>query len=241
MIGVSQRLKIKRGFLWLTLFCLMATGIGIYVLGGLDPERIQQWLQTLGIWAPITYIVLYAIATLLILPSTPLNISGGVLFGLGWGTLWTSIAAIVAAIVAFWFTRTLGRQWVQHHLSNRWQAIDAEISQGGLFYLCAIRLLPIIPYGLVNFAAGLTAISPKDYLLATAIGTVPGIFPFVMMGAGLTAMTQGELWPLMLAFTLIGLLIGVATWYRRQRQSPQAILRQREQHNSTQPRKKNRL
>jgi uncharacterized membrane protein YdjX (TVP38/TMEM64 family) len=107
--------------------------------------------------------------------------------------------------------------------------MDAEMLQGGLFYMFAIRLLPIIPYGLVNFAAGLTSIQFRDYLLGTIIGTIPGVLPFVMLGSsGLQAMRTGDFLPLIGALCLTGLLVGGATWYRHRRQSPQEALEEKE-------------
>ncbi|RMF21932.1 MAG: TVP38/TMEM64 family protein, partial [Cyanobacteria bacterium J083] len=176
-------------------------------------------------------ILLYVLGTLLILPSTPLNLTGGAIFGAWWGTLWTTVAAIIAAIVAFAFTRTIGRDLIAQKLAGRWEAIDAEMHQGGLFYMFAIRLLPIIPYGIVNFAAGLTSIRFRDYLVGTLLGTVPGVLPFVMMGSGLQALSRGNILPLMFAFTLTSMLVGVATWYRRRRQSPAAALKKTDQKN----------
>ena len=198
-------------------------------LGGIDPEQIQNWLQQAGIWAPVIYILVYVVATILVLPSTALNLTGGAIFGPWIGTLWTSVAAIVAAIAAFAFTRTIGRQLIEKRLAGRWQALDAEIRQGGVFYMFAIRLLPIIPYGLVNFAAGLTSIRFKDYLIGTALGTVPGVLPFVMLGSsGLRALQTGDVLPLVFALVLIGLLVGGSTWYRRRRTYPQAQIQQAE-------------
>jgi uncharacterized membrane protein YdjX (TVP38/TMEM64 family) len=217
-------LKAKSSIILLTVFCIVVTGIGIYFLGDIDPEQLQEWLRKMGVWAPIAYVFLYTLGTLLILPSTPLNLSGGALFGVWWGTLWTTVAAIVAAIVSFAFTRTVGREYVAQKFAGRWEAIDAEMRQGGLFYMFAIRLLPLIPYGIVNFAAGLTSIRFRDYLIGTLLGTVPGILPFVMMGSGLKALTSGNVIPFMCALGLTGMLVGVATWYRRRRQSPQKAL-----------------
>ena len=222
-------MNFKRGIILLTIICIVATAAGIYFLGGIDQEQIQAWLERVGIWAPILYIILYTIGTILILPSTPLNLSGGAIFGAWWGTLWTSIAALIAAIVAFAFTRTIGRDVVARKLAGRWEAMDGEMRQGGLFYMFAIRLLPIIPYGIVNFAAGLTSIRFRDYLLGTFLGTVPGVLPFVMMGSGLQALGKGDIVPLMCALGLTGMLVGVATWYRRRRQSPQKALQTVEQ------------
>ncbi len=221
-------MNFKSGIFLLTVFCIAVTALAVYLLGGIDPKQLEVWLDRAGIWAPIIYITLYTLATILVLPSTALNLAGGAIFGLWKGTLWTSIAAIIAAVVAFAFTRTVGREVIERRLAGRWQAMDAEMLQGGLFYMFAIRLLPIIPYGLVNFAAGLTSIRFRDYLLGTILGTVPGILPFVMLGSSGRALTKGDVMPLMGALALTGLLVGAATWYRRRRQSPEKALEETE-------------
>lgn len=222
-------MNLKNSIFLLTIICILATGLGIFLLGGIDREQLQTWLQQMGIWAPIIYILLYTVGTILILPSTPLNLTGGAIFDIWWGTLWTTVAAIIAAITAFAFTRTVGRELIAKKLAGRWEAIDVEMRKGGLFYMFAIRLLPIIPYGLVNFAAGLTSIRFRDYLIGTILGTVPGVLPFVMMGSGLQALSEGNILPLMFAFTLTGMLVAGATWYRRRRQNPAIALKKIEQ------------
>ena len=189
--------KPKQSIVLLTVFCLVVTGIGIAIIGGIDRQQLEGWLESMGIFAPIIYVLLYTLGTLLILPSTPLNLTGGAIFGVWWGTIWTTVAAVVAAVVAFGFTRTVGREFIGRKLGGRWRLVDAEIRQGGLFYLFAIRLLPIIPYGIVNFVAGLTSIKFRDYLLGTLLGTLPGVLPFVMMGAGITELSRGNILPLM--------------------------------------------
>lgn len=208
-------MKSKAIILAIGLFCIIATVIGIALLSGIDRSQLQLWLQQMGIWAPVLYILIYSIATICILPSTPLNLTGGAIFGAVWGTVWTSIAAILAAVLAFGFSRTIGRSFVAQKLAGKWESIDREMQQGGFFYMFAIRLLPLIPYGIVNFAAGLTSIKFRDYFLGTLLGTVPGILPFVMMGAGLTALKQGDVLPLLVGLALTGMLVGTATWYRR--------------------------
>lgn len=213
-------MKIKNSLLIITIICIIATGLGIFLLGGIDQQELQNYLKKLGIWAPVIYIFLYIIGTILILPSTPLNLSGGAIFGIWWGTVWTTIAAIIAAIIAFYYSRTIGRDLIAHRMEKSITTINAEMQQGGLFYMFAIRLLPIIPYGIVNFAAGLTSISFRDYIIGTMLGTLPGILPFVMMGSGLKSVTQGDILPFMGALALTGILVGGATWYRRHRRSP---------------------
>ena len=211
-------MKSRTIILAIGLFCIIATVIGIVLLSGIDRSQLQLWLQQMGIWAPVLYILIYSIATICILPSTPLNLTGGAIFGAVWGTVWTSIAAILAAVLAFGFSRTIGRSLVEKKLAGKWESIDREMQQGGFFYMFAIRLLPLIPYGIVNFAAGLTSIKFRDYFLGTLLGTVPGILPFVMMGAGLTALKQGDVLPMLVGLALTGMLVGTATWYRRRTQ-----------------------
>ncbi|MEC4819273.1 MAG: TVP38/TMEM64 family protein [Scytonema sp. PMC 1069.18] len=190
----------------------------MYFIGGVEPAKLQVWLKQAGIWAPILYIVIYTMATMLMLPSTALNLTGGAIFGIWLGTLWTSVGALAAAVISFLYSRTVGRTALTKKLSKGWRTMDVEIRKGGMFYIFAIRLLPIIPYGLVNFAAGLTSVSFKDYFLGTVLGTVPGLFPFVLIGSsGLKAVKTGDVLPLIGAFGLVGTLVIGAVWYRNHR------------------------
>ncbi len=220
----------KKIMFLISIACLIVTAVTLYLMGFINPEIIQLWLKEAGILAPVIYIILYVIFTILIIPSTTLNLAGGAIFGPWLGTFWTAVAAIIAAVVSFAFTRTIGREWAAKKLAGRWQAMDAELRQGGLFYMFAIRLLPLIPYGIVNFTAGLTSIQFKDYFWGTVLGTVPGILPFVLIGSfGLKALQTGDILPLMGAFALTGSLVGAATWYRRRRMNPQKALLEYEQ------------
>ena len=215
---MTTKSKLKNPIVLLLLFCLAATAAVMWGMGGIDPEQLEAILGRAGIWAPIIYILAYTAATLLLMPSTPLNLMGGALFGPWVGTLWTSIGALIAALVAFAFTRTVGRSLVQKRLGSRLQHLDREIRDGGLFYMFSMRLLPLLPYGLMNFGAGLTSVRFRDYAVGTALGTVPGILPFVMLGSsGLKTLKTGEVLPLFGALTLIGLLVGATAWYRRHR------------------------
>lgn len=212
--------KFKSTALFLTIVCLVATAVAIIGTGKLDQDQLQTFLTKAGLWAPILYILLYTLGTLLVLPSTALNLTGGAIFGPGFGLLWTSIGAVLAAAVAFIFARTAGRNIMSRRLAGRWQAMDAELSQGAVFYMFAIRLVPILPYGLVNFAAGLTSVRFQDYLLGTTLGTVPSVLPFVLLGSsGVQAVQTGDILPLLGALMLTGLLVAGTTWYRRRSMS----------------------
>lgn len=205
----------KNKLIILTLICIIISGIAMFFMGGINPQLLENVLTKLGIFAPILYIFLYILATILLLPSTPLNLSGGLIFGFWGGLIWTSIAAIMAAVVSFAYARYLGRNWVKKRFGIHLQKLDKEIKNGGMGYIFAIRLLPLIPYGIVNFGAGLTSIKERDYFFGTIFGTIPGILPFVMMGAGFSSLGKGDMLTITFSLALIGLLIGGATWYKK--------------------------
>jgi uncharacterized membrane protein YdjX (TVP38/TMEM64 family) len=185
-------------------------------MGRLNPTQIQIMVHQAGIWGPICYILAYIVATILVLPSTALNLTGGGLFGPCLGTVWTSLGAIIAAVVAFYFSRTIGRERVAKRLAGRWQKMDAEVKRGGLLYMFAIRLVPIMPYGLVNFAAGLTSIRFSDFLLGTTLGTVPSVLPFVLLGSSsVQVFNSGNIAPLIGALALTGVLVAGSTYWRQ--------------------------
>lgn len=198
----------------LTVILIALTAVSLLWMGGVKPEVLRDGVTKLGIFAPIIYIFLYGIGTILLLPSTPLNVSGGLIFGFTWGLFWTAIAAIFAAIISFIYARFLGQNWVKQRFGNYLQTLDGEIEKGGMWYIFAIRLLPLIPYGIVNYGAGLTSVTGRDYIFGTVLGTIPGILPFVMMGAGLA---QGNMLPVTIALSLAGLLLAGATWFKNRK------------------------
>ena len=214
---MSRRLLIISAFL-----TVVITAILCYLLADIDSAKLSIWLQQQGQYAPIIYTIIYALGTILLLPSTPLNISGGALFGLYQGTILSSLGAIVAALVTFGFTRNVGRDLVIKKLGNQWQAVEADIHRQGFFYLFVIRLLPIVPYGIVNLVAGLTSVTWRDYTLATVFGTVLGLIPFIAIGSYGVGVFNGEGWQgLVLAIVMVILLLLGAIWYRRRRTPPQ--------------------
>ncbi len=204
----------KGKLIFLTVMLIALTGVSLLWMGGINPEILRDGVTKLGIFAPIIYIFLYSIGTILLFPSTPLNVSGGLIFGFTWGLFWTAIAAIFAAIISFIYARYLGQHWVRQRFSNYLHTLDGEINKGGMWYIFAIRLLPLIPYGIVNYGAGLTSVTGRDYLFGTILGTIPGILPFVMMGAGLA---EGDIFPVTIALSLAGLLLMGATWLKNRK------------------------
>jgi len=143
-------------------------------------ENIKKDYPLLG---TLSFISLYAISTFLLLPSTAFNIAGGVIFGTWLGLLWTMTAAIIASIMGFFLSRLTGKHFFQKQWDQYKYIWEEKISQYNFLSIFILRLLPIIPYGLVSLSAGLSGMTFKDYLLGTILGTGIGIFPFVLMGS----------------------------------------------------------
>lgn len=140
---------------------------------------IKNW----GIWAPIGYMAIYNLATLLFVPGSILTIKGGCLFGLFWGSVYVLIAATFGATFAFLIGRYFSRDWVHRQISRypHFQAIDRAVGKEGFKIVLLTRLSPVFPFNLLNYIFGVTQVSLKDYIYAS-IGMIPGIILYVYIG-----------------------------------------------------------
>lgn len=132
----------KRGLRILTVLAIALTVVTVFWMGGVEAERIRGWIEDLGWWAPLGYIVFYMVGTILLLPSTPLNVSGGLIFGVAQGLFWTSFAAVLAAMVSFFYARFLGHSWARQRFGGYLKKMDAEVKRGGygISLLCVFCL-----------------------------------------------------------------------------------------------------
>jgi uncharacterized membrane protein YdjX (TVP38/TMEM64 family) len=153
--------------------------------------NLQELLQTslnqvkiLGWIAPIAFIIIYNLATLLFVPGSILTMKGGCLFGVFWGSVYVVIAAILGATWAFLIGRYLSRDWVSRQIGKnpKFQAIDAAVAKQGWKIVLLTRLSPIFPFNLLNYLFGVTQVSLKDYILGS-IGMVPGSVMYVYIGS----------------------------------------------------------
>ncbi len=153
----------------------------------LTPQQLQQALQQTGGWAPVLYIGLFVLLPAFFFPVAVLALAGGLLFGLWWGSVYTFIGAVLNCALMFLLARYVGRSQVQRlveqKLSPQWQRrLQMADGKEGLLLLIILRLIPAVPYNLINYTFGLTGISFSSYLLASAIGIIPGTFAFINIG-----------------------------------------------------------
>ncbi|HEX4575654.1 MAG TPA: TVP38/TMEM64 family protein [Gemmatimonadales bacterium] len=124
-------------------------------------------------WAPPAFVLTYTIASALDFSGLVLTLAGGAVFGFWWGSLLNLMGANLGASAAFWVARLLGREGLQALLGSRLAGLDRLAQQAGFTWLLRLRLIPIVPFNLLNFAAGLTAMPWRAYAAATAIGVLP--------------------------------------------------------------------
>lgn len=150
-------------------------------------EELQAAISLFGPLAPFAYMAAFALLPAFFFPVAVLALAGGLLFGLWLGSLYTFIGAMLNCALMFWLSRHAGRKQVerlvQEKLSDVWQRRLARAGgQRGFMLLIILRLIPAVPYNLINYAFGLTNMPFGAYLLGSAIGIIPGTLVFINMG-----------------------------------------------------------
>ena len=191
---------------------LLFAGLGLFCLwlGSLvTPQQIQDAVSQCGSWAAAAYIGLFTLLPAFFFPVAVLALAGGLLFGLVWGSIYTFLGAILNCSVMFLLARYVVRekvaQLIQSKLSPLWQSrLQALNSSGGFILLIVLRLIPAVPYNLINYAFGLTGMSFRTYILASAIGIIPGTLAFINIGDKALDVTSPDFW---IAIGLLGGLL----------------------------------
>jgi uncharacterized membrane protein YdjX (TVP38/TMEM64 family) len=147
-------------------------------------ERFQAYVAGLGAWGPAVFIVGYALATVAFAPGAILTLAAGSLFGLVRGSLIVFVAATLGASLAFLAARHLVRHAIERRVAGnpRFAAIDEAIAREGRRIVLLLRLSPVFPFNLLNYALGLTRVRFADYLVAS-VGMIPGTLLYVYLGA----------------------------------------------------------
>ena len=179
------------------------------VTSWLMPENLQALKEEAGVFAPLAFILFYWVGTILCVPGVILTLSAGALFGPFLGAVWTVIGATLGATSAFLIARFIAGDWVraQFEKGDRLGQLIQGIEQDSFWFALSIRLVPIFPFVAVNYLLGLTAINLLRYVLATAVGIVPGTFAYAWLGrSGLEAAKGGPPWQLVGALALLALV-----------------------------------
>ena len=147
------------------------------VRGYLTAKELGRLLEGAGIWAPVAYMVFYAVGVCLFLPGTLLTGLGAAIFGPYWGFLYVWIGAMLGASAAFIIGRTLGREFAASLIGGRLKKYDDGIEKNGFATVLYLRLL-YFPFTTMNFGMGLTKVKFRDYFFGTGLGIIVGTFIF---------------------------------------------------------------
>lgn len=188
-----------------------------------DPREIAGFFRGLGTpwWSPLVFILLYAIATALGAPGVVPTLAGGAIFGVLRGMLYNTIGANVGALLAFLVARYLGRDYIARVLKGRAADLDEKIGEHGFSTILYLRLIPLVPFNALNFGAGISRVSLRDYVLGSLIGMLPGTLVYTYFADALirgTAAARKEAFlHFLLAAAALVLFTLITGWIRRRR------------------------
>ncbi len=185
--------KVVALLLWVGLFAVYRWYATANDLGPVEAVRALIQLMQTSAYGPLIYIVLYALRPLLFFSSILLTLAGGFIFGPVWGILYTVIAANTSAMVAYVVGYFFGQGLLADDGSDGVIQRYAARMRKDSFETVLIMRFIFLPYDLVNYLAGFLRIDWKAFLLATALGSIPGTISFILFGAAIEGDFDGSI------------------------------------------------
>jgi uncharacterized membrane protein YdjX (TVP38/TMEM64 family) len=222
----------KAQVLRIVLFGFLAAGIALAWLNRdrLTAEAVTAWVEHSGYWGPAVFVGIYTVAPALFLPGSVLTLAGGALFGPFTGALLSLTGATLGATVAFLIARYLTADWVERRVSGRLQEIKEGVEREGWRFVAFVRLVPLFPFNLLNYALGLTRLSVRTFAVTSFITMAPGALAYAYLGdAGREAVSGGPdlvrkgLLALVLLAAVALLPSLIRRWRRPGKMSPQQL------------------
>jgi uncharacterized membrane protein YdjX (TVP38/TMEM64 family) len=203
----------RRGLvLRLVLVAALVAAIGWLALHRqyVQAAQLEQHLRRFGAWAPIFFIFLYSAATVLFFPGSVLTVAGGALFGPLWGTLWNLAGATIGATLAFATARYVASDWVAMRTGERLARLMRGVEEEGWRFVAFVRLVPLFPFNLVNYAFGLTRIRLGEYVLTSFVCMAPGAVAYTYLGYAGREAASGQSGAIQKALLAVAVLAAVA-------------------------------
>lgn len=185
----------NKNFLRIIMLAIVVTGIALamHYREALSPEALEAWVAQFGATGPLVFMLLYIVATVFFLPGSVITLAGGAIFGPVWGTLYNLTGATIGATLAFLIARYLGSDWVEKKSAGRLKQLKHGVENEGWRFIAFVRLVPLFPFNLLNYALGLTKIRLSHYVIASYLCMLPGAIAYTWLGyAGREAVAGGE-------------------------------------------------
>ena len=209
----------------ITLVAVLAAGIVLAVINRehFDAAALQTWVRGAGAAAPIIFMLIYALATVFFLPGSVLTLAGGALFGPVLGTFLNLTGATIGATLAFLVARHLAADWVAAKAGGKLKNLITGVESEGWRFVAFVRLVPLFPFNLLNYALGLTKIRLSHYVVASYLFMLPGALAYTYLGyVGREAVAGGEglIQKGVLALALLAVIAFVPRFIIRLRRRP---------------------
>lgn len=185
----------NRHLLRILLFIGLAVAVTLALVyrNHFDATELRAWVQDAGAFAPLLFMLVYALSAVLFLPGLVVTLAGGALFGPVLGTFYNLTGATLGAMLAFLVARYLASDWVTQKAGPRIKRLIDGVEGEGWRFVAFVRLVPLFPYNLLNYALGLTRIRFVEYVVATYIFMLPASTAYTYLGyAGREAVAGGE-------------------------------------------------
>ncbi len=196
----------------LVLLAVVAGAIALVTLNRdkLNPDALDAWLSDFGIWAPVVYVGLYALGTVVFAPGSLFALAGGAMFGPVLGTFLNLLGATIGASVAFLIARYLAGDWVARKTGGRLKRMITGVENEGWRFVAFVRLVPVFPFNLSNYAFGLTRIPFVSYMVTSFITMAPGALAYTWLGYAGREALEGNGAAIRYGLLALGLLAAIA-------------------------------
>jgi len=209
----------------ISILLLLLAGIAIAIIyrAQFDASALESWVKDAGSAGPIVFMLIYIIGTVFFLPGAVLTLAGGALFGPVLGTFYNLTAATIGAMISFIAARYLAHDWVEKKTGGRMKQLKQGVEGEGWKFVAFVRLVPLFPFNVLNYALGLTKIKFSHYSIATYIFMLPGAIAYTYLGyVGREAVAGGDglIQKIMLALALLAIVGFLPSLIGRLRRGP---------------------
>jgi len=202
----STARQVSRTRLILTMVAVAAVVAIVLLVPVPSAVQLRDWATAAGPWFPLAFFATHVAVTVLPFPRTAFTLAAGLLFGPALGIAIAVTASALSALLALFAVRALGWQLSSLVSHPALESVDARLRERGWAAVLSLRLIPVVPFSVLNYAAGASSVRVVPYLLATLVGVLPGTAAVVVLGDALT----GEVSPLLALVSLATASVGVA-------------------------------
>lgn len=215
----------KKILLRLSLLLVLIAGISAVVIyrDQLDAAVLESWINNAGVLGPLVFMIVYIVGTIFFFPGSVLTLAGGALFGPVYGTFYNLTGATIGAAISFLIARYLLSDYVEQKTGGKMKQLKDGVENEGWRFIAFVRLVPLFPFNLLNYALGLTRIKFWHYVIASYICMLPGGLAYTYFGyIGKEAATGGDglIQKGMMALALIAVILFLPRFISSLRKGP---------------------